>query len=72
MLYNKSSKSRKITEKGMLLDYSSRRRRQRRNIFIVLKEEIYYITLLKNNVDSFQTYESLKLSIESASKHPGS
>ena len=32
-------KSRKITEKGMLLDYSSRRR-QRRNILIVLREEI--------------------------------
>ena len=32
------------TEKGMLLDYSSRRRR---NIFIVLREEIYYIKLLK-------------------------
>ena len=40
-LYNKS------TEKGMLLNYSSRRRRQRRNIFIVLREEMYYVTVLK-------------------------
>ena len=58
----------------MLLDYSSRRRQQRRNIFIVLGEEKHYIIKKNNNsnADSFQTYESLKLSIESASKHAGS